>query len=129
MRRREFIVFLTGAAASPIAARAQRLEWMRRIGVVMAYAESDPNGEVQVTAFRRLLEDQAEGTQIMLTATRRGEQASFHSDRSRAIDVWLMVIEEDGFGWSQSKAREDVAKDGLLRLSHPHLRGDDGSVK
>jgi putative tryptophan/tyrosine transport system substrate-binding protein len=56
MRRREFIAFLTGAAASPIAALAQRPEWMRRIGVVMAYAESDPNGQVQVTAFRQHLQ-------------------------------------------------------------------------
>ena len=40
---------------APIAARAQRPEQMREIGVVMAYKESDPNGQVQVQAFRQEL--------------------------------------------------------------------------
>ena len=33
-------------------ARAQQRDRVRRIGVVMAYAESDPNGQMQVAAFR-----------------------------------------------------------------------------
>jgi putative tryptophan/tyrosine transport system substrate-binding protein len=53
MRRRAFIALLGGATAAwPLAARAQQPEGMRRIGVLMAYAESDREAQTLVAAFR-----------------------------------------------------------------------------
>ena len=40
----------------PLAARAQQGERVRRIGVLMAYAESDPEGQAWVAAFREALQ-------------------------------------------------------------------------
>jgi putative ABC transport system substrate-binding protein len=56
MRRREFIALLSGAAAvRPLVATAQQPDGMRRIGVLMGYAQSDPAAQSQVAAFRSAL--------------------------------------------------------------------------
>jgi putative tryptophan/tyrosine transport system substrate-binding protein len=57
MRRREFITLLGGTAAWPVAARAQQGERMRRIGVLMAQAADDPEGQVRLAAFLRGLRE------------------------------------------------------------------------
>src|SRR5262252_5816285 len=53
MRRRDFIKVIAGpVAAWPLAAQAQPLDQMRRIGVLMPYAEDDPETSPRLTALR-----------------------------------------------------------------------------
>jgi putative tryptophan/tyrosine transport system substrate-binding protein len=57
MQRREFITLLGGAAAAssvswPLVAHAQQGGAMRRIGILMTYAETDPLAQAYLAAFR-----------------------------------------------------------------------------
>src|SRR5215471_31779 len=56
MRRREFITLIGGAAAAwALAARAQQAGPVRRIGVLIGFAKSDPAAQSWLTAFRGAL--------------------------------------------------------------------------
>jgi putative tryptophan/tyrosine transport system substrate-binding protein len=69
MRRRDFIKLLGGAAAGwPLAARAQRGERVRRLGVLTGFAEDDPTGQKVVAAFRQRLAELgwAEGRNVRI---------------------------------------------------------------
>ena len=58
MRRREFIGILGSLALSfPTNARAQRADRTRRVGVILALAEADPEAQSRIQAFRFGLRD------------------------------------------------------------------------
>jgi putative ABC transport system substrate-binding protein len=68
LKRREFITLLGAAAAWPVVARTQQTEGVRRIGVLMAYPESDREGQALVAGFREGLQKLgwAEGRNIQI---------------------------------------------------------------
>jgi ABC-type uncharacterized transport system substrate-binding protein len=51
VRRREFITLIGGAAAWPLAVRAQQGERIRRIGVLESLNANDKEGQARITAF------------------------------------------------------------------------------
>jgi ABC-type uncharacterized transport system substrate-binding protein len=69
IQRRTFITLLGGAAAWPLAARAQQREPMRRVGVLMAIAENE-EGRSRIAPFRDGLRalGRVEGRDIQIEA-------------------------------------------------------------
>jgi putative tryptophan/tyrosine transport system substrate-binding protein len=87
MRRREFITLLGGIAAAPIiwpySARAQQAERMRRVGVLMGFAESDQDWQARITGLRAALQQLGwiDGHNLRLDV----RWAESNPDRARAI--------------------------------------------
>src|SRR5438105_10085125 len=93
MRRREFITLLGGAAAAPLAAQAQQAGRMRRVGVLMGYAENDPAAQAQIAALRQELQKLGweEGRNIRIDVRFPAADAG----RVRAILMELMSLTPD----------------------------------
>jgi len=95
MKRRTFISLLGGAAAWPLAARAQQAERMRRIGVLMSRAADDPQGQARLAAFQQALQQLgwSDGRHMRIDL-RWGEN---DSDRARRYAQELVALAPDIF--------------------------------
>jgi putative ABC transport system substrate-binding protein len=93
LHRREFITLLGGAAAAwPLAARAQQLERIRLIGVLISTAVDDPEGQARIAAFRQGLQELGwTGGRNLKIDTRTAADA----DRFRTHAAELVVLAPD----------------------------------
>jgi hypothetical protein len=57
LTRRHFITALGGATTGTLAARAQEGARLRRIGVIMGFAEDDPVWQTYLATFRQRLQE------------------------------------------------------------------------
>jgi len=145
MRRREFVAALGGVAAFACAARAERPEGVRRVGVLIYGAEDDPVTETRVEGLREGLQrlDWVEGHNLALDF--RFGAADPHRIRAGAKDlvalgpdvivtgaspatravlaltqtipvVFVEVTNETGYGVSGSLARPEGNSTGITNL-------------
>jgi putative ABC transport system substrate-binding protein len=94
MQRREFITLLGGAAAWPLAARAQQGERMRRIGIgVSQQNEGDPLAKTYLAAFKKALAELGwtEGRNIRIDL----RFAAANVDRMQTIAKELVSLQPD----------------------------------
>jgi ABC-type uncharacterized transport system substrate-binding protein len=103
MRRREFVTFLVGAAAWPLAARSQPSLSVRRIAVLFPRSADDPEAESRLAAFLNAM-----------------KQAGWTEGHNLLVDVhWAGINSED----LAKHAEELVAKapDAILATGSPSL--------
>jgi putative tryptophan/tyrosine transport system substrate-binding protein len=96
VNRRAFITLLGGAAAWPLAARAQQpAQRMRRIGVLMNTAATNAEGHAGISAFQQILQELgwAEGRNLRIEI-RWGEN---DIDRTRQYTAELIAFAPDIF--------------------------------
>ena len=86
LRRREFITLLGGAAAWPLAARAQQREAMRRVGVLMGATETAWSRGWLAAFFRRLDELGWRESHNLVT------QVQWWNDQPQQIRVWAAEL-------------------------------------
>ena len=93
MRRREFIAGLGSAAAWPIAAWAQQADRVRRIGVLLADDENDPEPKRRLSAFTQALA----GLGLTVGRNLRMDLRGFGDDanRIRALAQELVGLQPD----------------------------------
>src|SRR6187549_2770374 len=90
LRRRRFLGVLGGAAAWPVAARAQQADRVRRVGLLSPFSENDPETLARLAAFQQRLQDLGwtEGRNIQIEYRFSGG----NTERTRAAAAELVAL-------------------------------------
>jgi putative tryptophan/tyrosine transport system substrate-binding protein len=93
IKRREFIAGLGSAAAWPVVGRAQQVDRVRRIGMLMGLDENDPMAKPQLSAFTQALADLGwtDGRNVRMDLRWYGGD----NDRIRALAPGLVDLHPD----------------------------------
>ena len=93
MKRREFVMLIGGAAAWPLAARAQQGQRMRRLAVLMSQGAADAVAQIRYAAFLQGL--QQSGWEVGRNLRIDTRWASGSSDRMRESAAELVALGPD----------------------------------
>ena len=93
MRRRDFISFLGGAVAVPVAASAQQGERVRLVGMLNILGSDDPEAKVRLTVFQEAL--QQLGWQVGRDLKIESRQVGGDIDRLRRYATELVALAPD----------------------------------
>ena len=99
LKRRELLTLIGGAAAWPLAARAQAPERMRRIGVLMNRGADDPEGQARLKALVQGLQQLgwAEGRNVRMDVRwTAGVAEQLHRYAAELVALMPDVILADG---------------------------------
>jgi putative ABC transport system substrate-binding protein len=148
MRRRKFIAVLGGAAICPLAGNAQQPERMRRVGMLMPWAENEQLARTSVTAFAQALGrlGWVEGKNIridnrfaaddpalfktyaaeliglspdVILASTPPAVVALHQQTVTIPIVFVLVVDPVGLGLVQSLARPDANITGVGAIDPP----------
>ena len=116
--RREFITLLGGAAAWPLAARAQQGDRVRRIGVLMGGDENEPEVKLRLSAFTQALAGLGwtEGRNLRVDLRWGGDDIN----RVRALAQELVGLQPTS-SW-QARPRRPLPSSGRRGRSRSSLR-------
>jgi len=109
MKRREFISLVGSAAAAwPLAARAQEPGRVRRVGVLFAFFDSDPESQARIAAFQQELENLGwrDGHNIQIEY----RWANGDAERFRAFAAELVAARPDVIVAHASPSAEALAR-------------------
>jgi len=96
-----------GVAAWPLAARALQRERVRRLGVLMSGAETDPEMQARLTGFRRAWEDLDARMSVIFMSTTDLPQPIWIGPKRWMLDCSLDCLIGASGGLTTTRQEED----------------------